>query len=73
MTDSAKAVRVHNILVPTSVLIGGITGLLIANALWPTPSEFREHGWEPGLIMLACIFTFGAAIYAYARNRGHIE
>ena len=73
MADWTDETRTHNILVPTSVLVGGFVGLLIANALWPTPEEFREHGWEPGLIMLACMFSVGAAIYAFARNRGHIE
>lgn len=70
MYDSKKAVKWHNILVPSSVLLGGIAGLLISNALWPTPSQFREHGWEPGLIMLVCIFGVGAMIAAIARWRG---
>jgi hypothetical protein len=61
--------RLQNVLVPTSVLLGGVGGLLVANALWPTPSEFREHGWEPGLFMLAGMFAVGAAVLAIARTR----
>ncbi|WP_200341135.1 hypothetical protein [Rhodovibrio sodomensis] len=65
--------RICNVVVVTSVLGGGVAGLLIANALWPTPEEFRQHGWEPGLIMLICMFSIGGLMAAVARWRGQID
>jgi hypothetical protein len=61
-----------NAAIPGGVALGGLTGLIIADQIWTTPQAFREHGWEPGLIIIVCIAAFGAAIYAarrYVRRR----
>ena len=67
MTSSHRDTRALNAAIPGGVALGGLTGLIIADQIWTTPQAFREHGWEPGLIMIVCIAAFGEAIYTAGR------
>ena len=72
MTSTDRDDQALNAAIPGGVALGGLTGLIIADQLWTTPQAFREHGWEPGLIIIVCIAAIGAAIYAgvtYSRRR----
>lgn len=64
MTPSHRDTRALTVAIPVGIALGGLIGLMIADQLWNTPQEFREHGWEPGLIMIACIAAVVGAIYA---------
>lgn len=64
MFSTHRAARALDVAIPLGVLIGGVSGLIIANQIWPTAQAFRNHGWEPGLILIVCIAAVGSGIYA---------
>ncbi len=67
MTSSDRNAQALNAAIPGGVALGGLTGLIIADQLWTTPQAFRDHGWQPGLIIIVCIAAVGAAIYTAGR------
>jgi hypothetical protein len=69
MASSHHDTQALNAAIPGGIALGGLIGLIIADAFWTTPQEFREHGWEPGLIMIVCMAAIGAAIYAVFPKR----
>lgn len=72
MLSSHRNTTALNVAIPVGIALGGIIGLIIANQIWPTAQDFRQHGWEPGLILIVCIAGVGGAIYAlFPRNRRH--
>lgn len=64
MPSSHRDALALDIAIPVGVAVGGVIGLIIADQIWTTPQEFRQHGWEPGLILIVCIAAVGGAVYA---------
>ena len=72
MPPSHRNTLALDVAIPVGVALGGVIGLIIADQIWTTPQEFRQHSWEPGLILIVCIAAAGGAIYTLVpRLRRH--